>query len=288
MEDSITARVNYAALDEPGSRNRIRLNSTVVGVRHDGQVGRAREIEVTYVRGEKAFSVRGRACVMACYNAIVPYLCPELPQAQKQALHMAVRQPLVYTNVLVRDWKAFEKVGLSSIFCPGGYHHTISLDFPVSVGSYRCPRTPNEPMVVRLEREPLKPGLPVRDQFRAGRADLLQTPFETFERKIRDQLGRALADGGFDPARDIEAITVNRWPHGYAAGQNTLYDPDWSDEELPWVVGRRRYGRIAIANSDAAAICLTQAAFDQARRAVQEIVTDVFRPQFLYPYSEKV
>jgi spermidine dehydrogenase len=225
---------------------------------------------------------------MACYNAIVPYLCPELPPEQKTALHMAVRQPIVYTNVLIRDWKAFQNVGASSIFCPGGYHHTINLDAAVSLGAYRCARTPDEPMVLHLEREPLQPGLPARDQFRAGRADLLATSFETFERHIRDQLGRALADGGFDPARDIEAITVNRWPHGYAAGQNTLYDPDWSDEELPWVVGRRRFGRIAIANSDAAAICLTQAAFDQGRRAVQEIVTDVVRPQFLYPYSERV
>jgi len=288
MEDAITARVDYARLDEAASSTRIRLNSTVVGVRHDGEVGRAREVAVTYVSGGKAFRVRGAACVMACYNAIVPYLCPELPPAQKAALHLAVRQPIVYTNVLIRTWKAFQNLGTSYIYCPGGYHHTINLDSAISLGTYRFSRTPEEPAVLHLEREPLKPGLPVRDQFRAGRADLLATSFETFERKIRDQLGRALADGGFDPSRDIEAITVNRWPHGYAAGQNTLYDPDWSDEELPWVVGRKRYGRIAIANSDAAAICLTQAAFDQGRRAVQEILTDVIRPQFLYPYSERV
>jgi spermidine dehydrogenase len=288
MEDSVTSRLNYARLDDPSSAARIRLNSTVVLVRHDGKPGRAKAVDVTYVRDGKAYRVRGHAVVMACYNAIIPYLCPELPETQKTALHMAVRQPIVYTNVAIRNWTAFQKTGTSFITCPGGYHHTINLDFSVSIGTYRCPRTPEEPMVLHLEREPLKPGLPVRDQFRAGRADLLSATFETFERNIRDQLGRALADGGFDSARDIEAITVNRWPHGYAAGQNTLYDPDWSDEELPWIVGRRRFGRIAISNSDAAAICLTQAAFDQSRRAVQEIVTDVMRRQFLYPYSEKV
>jgi len=288
MEDSVTSRLNYAKLDDPSSPARIRLNSTVVLVRHDGKPGRAKAVDVTYVRDGKAYRVRGQVVVMACYNAIIPYLCPELPETQKAALHMSVRQPIVYTNVVIRNWTAFQKTGVSTIFCPGGYHHTIQLDFPISIGTYRFPRTPEEPMVLHLEREPLKPGLPARDQFRAGRADLLSATFETYERKIRDQLGRALADGGFDAARDIEAITVNRWPHGYAAGQNTLYDPDWSDEELPWIVGRRRFGRIAISNSDAAAICLTQAAFDQSRRAVQEIVTDVMRRQFLYPYSEKV
>src|SRR5262245_47592649 len=288
MEDAVTSRLDYARLDDPAASARIRLNSTVVGVQHDGVPGRAKTVDVTYVTDAKAYRVRGRAVVMACYNAIVPYLCPELPETQKHALRMAVRQPIVYTNVAIRNWSAFQKIGASSIFCPGGYHHTIQLDFAISIGAYSCPKNPAEPMVLHLEREALKPGLPVRDQFRAGREDLLSTTFEAFERKIRDQLGRALGDGGFDPARDVDAITVNRWPHGYAAGQNTLYDPDWSDEELPWIAGRRRFGRIAISNSDAAAVCLTQAAFEQSHRAVHEIVTDVLRREFLYPYSEQV
>jgi spermidine dehydrogenase len=143
-------------------------------------------------------------------------------------------------------------------------------------------------MVLEMNRVPQRPGLPARDQFRATRAELYETTFDTFERMTRDQLGRALSDGGFDPARDIDAITVNRWPHGLAAGANELYDPDWSNEEVPWVVGRKRFGRIAIANSDAAAISLTQAAFDQGHRAIQEILTDVLRPEFQYPWTERI
>jgi spermidine dehydrogenase len=288
MEDSIATRVDYGKLDEARSKVRIRLNSTVVRARHEGEPGVAQEVVVTYVREGRAYRVTGSGVVMACYNSIVPYLCPELPEPQKEALKLAVRKPLVYTNVLIRNWTAFAKLGVSTIHCPAGYHDGIALDFPVSIGNYRCPRSPEEPMVLHLQRVPLRPGLPARDQFRAGRAELLSTPFETFEHNIRDQLGRALAEGGFDPARDIEAITVNRWPHGYASGSNSLYDPDWSDEELPWIVGRKRHGRIAIANSDAAAICLTQAAFEQAHRAVSEIVTDVIRRQFMYPWVESL
>jgi len=96
-------------------------------------------------------------------------------------------------------------------------------------------------------------------------------------------MGRALSDGGFDAARDIAAITVNRWPHGYAGAANDLYDPEWSYDEVPWVVGRKRFGRIAIANSDAAATSLTHAAIDQGHRAVQELLTDVIRPSFSIP-----
>jgi spermidine dehydrogenase len=288
MEDSVTTRLDYGKLDEASSPVRIRLNSTAVRARHRGEPGTAREVDVTYVRNDTAYRVSARTVVMACYNSIVPYLCPELPETQKAALALSVRKPLVYTNVLIRNWTAFAKLGVSTIHSPAGYHDSIALDFPVSIGSYRCPRSPEEPMVLHLQRVPLRPGLPAREQFRAGRAELLATPFETFEQNIRDQLARALGEGGFDPARDIEALTVNRWPHGYAAGANSLYDPDWSDEELPWIVGRKRYGRIAIANSDAAAICLSQAAFEQAHRAVSELVTGVLRRQFMYPWVESL
>jgi spermidine dehydrogenase len=83
-----------------------------------------------------------------------------------------------------------------------------------------------------------KAGMMARDMFRATRAALYETAFETFERRIRTHLARVLADGGFDPANDIKGITISRWGHGYAMGQNLLFDPDWSEEEYPWVVGR--------------------------------------------------
>jgi len=287
MEDSVTQPIRYDRIDAPGSAVRIRLNSTVVNAKHMGERRAAKEVEVTYVQDGKAHSVRGATCVMACYNAVIPYLCPELPETQKAALKMAVRQPLVYTNVLLRNWKAWADLGLQSFYAPGGYHTGTSLDYAISLGDYVCSRTPEEPMVLHLKRVPIKPGLPARDQFRAGREDLQSTSFEVFERRIRDDLGRALADGGFDAARDIEAITVNRWPHGYAGGSNDLYDPEWGYDEVPWVVGRQRFGRITVANSDAAATCLTHAAFDQGHRAVQELIGDVLRPEFQYPWAER-
>ena len=287
MEDSVATPIRYAALDEPGSQIRIRLNSTVVGAQHVGDKRTAGEVAVTYVRGNKAYRVRGGTCVLACYNSMIPYLCPELPDEQKEALHMAVRRPFVYSNVMVRDWRAFHRLDVSSIHCPGSYYESIDLDWGVSLGDYQCARTPDEPMFLRLIRSPIAPGLTAREQFRAGREELQATSFETYERNVRELMSRALEGGGFDPARDIAAITVNRWPHGYAGGANDLYDPEWSYDQAPWVKGRKRFGRITVANSDAAAVCLTQAAFDQAHRAVGELLTDVIRPEFQYPWAER-
>jgi spermidine dehydrogenase len=145
------------------------------------------------------------------------------------------------------------------------------LDFPVSLGDYHFSSNPEEPIVLFMLRTPCKPGLPKRDQHRAGRVELMSTPFATFERNIREQLGSMLGPAGFDPVRDIHGITVNRWAHGYAFFPIPLFDPDWKEEEKPWVIGRKPFGRITIANSDSAAEAETDAAIDQAYRAVHEI-----------------
>ena len=272
-DDLVTARVDYSRLDEPGTPVRVRLNSTAVRVRHSGDAATAPDVEVTYARGGKLRSVRCKKCILACWGTVVPYICPELPEAQKKALAYGVKVPIVYTNVLVRNWTSFQKLGVNHVYAPGSYHSSVNLDLPVSVGSYQCPRTPEEPILLHLMRTPCRPGLPARDQHRAGRTELQGTSFATFEREIRDQLGRILGPGGFDPARDIRAITVNRWAHGYAYQYNSLFDPFWLDGgEPPCVTGRQPYGRIAIANSDSGAYAYTDSAIDQAHRAVGEVL----------------
>jgi spermidine dehydrogenase len=271
MEDVVTARADYARLDQPGQAVRLRLNSTVVLVRHVGDAASAREVEVSYVRGGRRRAVRASNVVLACWNGMIPHLAPELPDAQKQALAYGAKVPYLYTHVLIRNWTSFAKLKVHEVMAPGGYHSYVALDFPVSLGAYRFPARPEEPMVLFLMKSPCLPGLDARSQHRAGRAELLATPFQDVERRIRDQLARLLSPGGFDPARDIEAVTVNRWAHGYAYGYNSLFDPDWAPGQAPHEIGRRRLGRIAIANADAAATALTDAAIDQAWRAVGEL-----------------
>src|SRR5882724_5600343 len=273
MEDVVTARADYSKLDQADANVRMRLNSSVVNVRHaEVAANSPKEVEVSYMRGGKLQSVRGKNCVLACYGMMIPYLCPELPDKQKDALSYLVKTPLIYTHVALRNWTPFSKLGVHQIVAPGSYHTHIALDFPVSIGQYPFPSNPDQPMVLFMLRTPCQPGLPMRDQYRAGRVELMGTPFATFERNIRDQLGRMLGGAGFDPARDIEAITVNRWAHGYAYTPNYLFDPQWKEEEKPWVIGRAPFGRIAIANSDAGANAYTNEAIDQAHRAVGELL----------------
>ncbi|HLK33103.1 MAG TPA: FAD/NAD(P)-binding protein [Terriglobales bacterium] len=271
-EDVVTAKVDYSRLDREGSPVRIRLNSTAVEVRHAGGADSAKEVEVTYALQGKAYKVRGKGVVLACWNMMIPYLCEDMPEKQKKALRYGSKVPLVYTTAAIRNWSAFQKLGVQRVFCPGMYHSSLSLDYPTSLGGYKFPTSPEEPMLVRMTRTPCSPGMSARAQQMAGRYDLFATPFSTFERNIRDQLGRVLGGGGFDPARDIQAITVNRWPHGYAYEYNPLWDPDWPAGQSPCEVGRQKFGRITIANSDAAAAAYTDKAVDEAYRAVTELL----------------
>jgi spermidine dehydrogenase len=280
MDDVVTARADYVKLDASSSAVRVRLSSSVMRVRHTGPAGGDQRVEVAYVQhGAQGAgpgtlkSVTARSCVLACWHSVIPALCPELPAAQKKALDYAIKVPLVYTNVLIRQWTAFQKLHVQRVSMPGMWHTSVNLDFPVSIGDYKHPNNPNEPVVLHLSKSACKPGLPIRDQHRAGRMELLTTSFETIEHGIRDSLGRALGAGGFDPARDILGITVNRWPHGYAYQYNSLADDFWvNGGEQPCVVARQKFGRITIANADAGAYSYTDAAIDHAHRAVAELL----------------
>lgn len=270
VEDSILADVDYSRLDRADSPVRIRLSSTCLSARHIGDPAAAKQVEIVYGREKQMYSVRAKTAILACWNMMIPYLCPELPAAQREALRYGVKVPLVYTVVALRNWRAFQKLGLRGAQTPGMYHSNLNLEQPTDIGDYRPALSPDQPILARMLRTPCKPGLSARDQQRIGHADLLATPFSTFERNIRDQFARVAGPGGFDPATDIDAITVNRWPHGYAYEYNYLWDPEWPKGQSPCEIGRKPFGRISIANSDAAAAAYTDQAIDQAYSAVQE------------------
>jgi spermidine dehydrogenase len=270
MDDVVLADFDYAKLDVESAPIRVRLNSTAVFVANARTGGGS--VDIGYIRSDALHRVAAKHCVLACYNMMIPHIMPELQPPQKQALALGVKLPLVYANVAVRNWQAFARLGVQRINSPYGYFSNTMLDFPVSLGGYRNSRDPNEPMVLVLMRAPLTPnqGLSNVEQFRLGRQQLLVTPFEEFEKQITHQLDRMLGAGGFQSARDIVAITVNRWPHGYAYDPNTLFDRA-TEGPPPFEIGRKRCGRVTIANSDAAWNAYAHEAIDQAWRAVGEL-----------------
>lgn len=295
------ARVDYAKLDNEKSPGRYRLQSTVVRVKPVSTTKRplfepdTGEVEVTYIRDNGMHTVRGKNVVLACMNNIIPHLLPELPQAQKDALHQAVRAPNLMTNVMFRNWRAFEQADVSSVTYPRQFYARMSLSAQRYFGGYVPSESPDEPVIVSFSggsnsgiansREMVEQllggqgpdyGTDMDDQFRMIRYALLETPFEDFERRVRRQAADALSGTDFDPARDILGITVNRWAHGFTTGRNTLFEPGAEDAPSPVHAARAPYGRITIANADAGGVSTAGTAIDQAFRAVRELEQQTF------------
>jgi spermidine dehydrogenase len=274
-ESIVLAPLHYAALDQQDNAVRIRLNSTAVRVEHLSVPDRSTEraVRVVYVKDGKLQQVTAASTVLACFNNIIPFLVPELPEAQRQALHYASKVPMMYSSAVVRNWHPWKKLGVQHIYAPNGFHTYVQLDTPLTIGGHDSVRSPDEPVVVQMIKNWNKPGLPRKEQNRAGRADMLAASFESMEAETRRQLNRMLGPAGFDAKRDILALTINRWPHGYAYTYDTLGDPDMPEAERPHVLGRRAFGRISIANADSGAAAFTNVAIDQAERAVQECLS---------------
>ncbi|MGD2128708.1 MAG: NAD(P)/FAD-dependent oxidoreductase [Lysobacterales bacterium] len=271
MEDLVTSRIDYGLLDRSDASTRIRLNSTAVDIHHTPDL---RQVDVTYVQEGNVRRVRANHVVFAGYNAMLPYICSEMPEQQREAIQYPEKVPLVYMTIAVRNWKPFAALGYNSFYIPKSrYMYAFGMDFPVSMGGYSFTNSPDQPTLIHGSWVPHSPdsGLPARKQHVAGRRKLYELTFEDFETDIVEKMSGALAAGGFDAERDIAAITVNRWPHGYAYEYNDLSDPEgFSPKNGPHVEGRAQIGRISIANSDASAYAYINGAVDAADRAVGE------------------
>jgi spermidine dehydrogenase len=262
------ADFDYSRLDRVDSPVRLRLNSTVINAANTDT-----GVAVTYINDGQPLRVKARHCVMACYHVIIPHLCPDLPDAQKTAQMYQVKRPLLLTNVLIRSSEAMDQLGIAGARCPGRMHGHMFMFKGINTGGYRHPFTDGGPVPLTFwgSISPPRDVVHVKDQYRASCARMLALTFEDYEREVRTVLDGMLGPAGFDVKRDVLAIAVNRWPHGYSHDYLDLWDPVWPNGEAPHEIASRPYGNITMANSDAGADAYTHVAIDEAFRAVQEL-----------------
>ncbi|MCH8855362.1 MAG: NAD(P)-binding protein [Proteobacteria bacterium] len=280
METLSSATLDQAALDDPAAAIRLRLQATVVGLRHLGEPSRAELVELKYVDASGCLrAVHARQVLLANWHRVIARLTDELPAAQVHALNDQVKIPLLYGTVLLSNWRAWQKAGVRSFSNPGGFWDEVALDFPVSIGPLKFPESPDEPMLLHLSKVVVPgDGSSARQQAAAGRAQLMGWSFQALESGITELLQGALGAHGFDARSDIEAITVNRWSHGYTYEYMRPWDAYWPAGPLPAWQARRGWGRVAIANSDSGAYAYAHSAIDQATRAVQELLPEAKLP----------
>ena len=260
-----TANFDYSLLDREANDVRLRRNATVIHTENTDT-----GVSVTYASSGNIHRVTATHSVLACYHSIIPHLCPAIPAAQKDALKYQIKMPLILTNVLIRNRHALDKLGIDAISCPGRLHGRLFLFQGIQTGGYQS-KGDAVSLVFWGSVSPPKDAIDIRSQLRGSRQRLLELSLDDVEREVRAVLDELLSPAGFDVSEDILAITVNRWPHGYAYEYMQLWDPDWEEGEAPHEIARQRFGSIAIANADAGASAYTHVAIDQASRAVDEL-----------------
>jgi spermidine dehydrogenase len=262
------AHFDYSELDRTDSRVRLRLSATALNVRR-----REKGAVVTYTEEDKIKAVSARHCVLACNHSMIPFLCPDMPEAQKEAQRYQVKVPLLVTNVLIRSGDVMEQLGINGAYCPGRMHANFYMLKGISNSGYTNRMSDPGPVILSFSGTIAAPQgvADVREGFRQSREKMLELTFAHYEREIRTVLDGMLGPAGFNGDRDILAITVNRWPHGYAYEYRDLYDPIFPSGKAPHHIARLPWGNVAIANADAVASAYLDSAVDQAYRSVQEL-----------------
>jgi spermidine dehydrogenase len=264
-------RVEFAALDRKGQATRIRVGSTVVSVKHEGEPDRSKSVQILYTKGGKLYRVRTKSVVMAGGSWTTKHIVRDLPAVCQEAYAQFHRSPCLMANVAVRNWKFLYKLGLTECQWFEGIGNYVVVRKMATLGTDPTTINPDTPTVLTLKILFSYPGLPIDTQTSRGRAELLSTPFRVYERHIREQFTAMFARSGFNPNRDIAGIILNRWGHAYLSPQPGFFFGKDGKPAPGDVLRQTPYGRIAFANSDLAGIMDHRTSILEARRAVQQI-----------------
>jgi len=275
MEAVCRNHLNFAALDQPNSPARIRLNSTAVWVKHDGDPEKSESVSVLYLRAGRIYRVKARSAVMAGGGWTTKHVVRDLPQAQQGAYGQFYRSPCLMANVAVRNWRFLYNMGITGFRWFEGVGNYTEVRKTALMGADAATIGPDSPVVLPLKVLYSYPGLPIADQGHRGRGEMLATSFREYERRIREQFTDMFARTGFDARRDIAGIILNRWGHAYLNPQPGFF---FGKDEKPApseVLRATPFARIAFANTDLAGIMDHRSSILEAGRAVGQLLDQV-------------
>jgi spermidine dehydrogenase len=275
MEAVCRNDINFAALDQPNSKARIRLNSTAVWVKHDGEPEKSESISILYTRAGKTYRVKARTAVMAGGGWTTRHVTRDLPQAQQQAYSQFYRSPCMMANVALRNWRFLYNMGITGFRWFEGVGNYTEVRKTALVGADAATISPDSPVVLPLKVLYAYPGLPIAEQGQRGRAEMLATPFSEYERQIRQQFTNMFGRTGFDARRDIAGIILNRWGHAYLNPQPGFFFGKDGKPAPSDVLRATPFGRIVFANTDLAGIMDHRSSILEAERAVGQLLDQV-------------
>jgi spermidine dehydrogenase len=275
LEDVCRNAVNLAALDRAGGSARIRLDSTAVWVKHDGDPAKSDFVTIAYTRGGKTYRVKARSVVMAGGSWTTRRIVRDLPPDRVQAYRQFYRTPCMMANVAVRNWRFLYKMGISGCQWFEGLGNYMQVRKLATCGADSPTIGPDSPVVLSVKVLYTYPGQPTEQQGHMGRAELISTPFREYERQIRRQFTDMFARSGFDAKRDIAGIILNRWGHAYLSPAPGFFFGKDGQPAPGEVLRAAPFGRIAFANTDLSGVADHRSSIIEAYRAVGQLLDQV-------------
>lgn len=271
FEEILNNPIQFHELDKAGQGVRIRLDATVVDVRHNASTPSSSDyVWVTYTKNGKTFRVRARSVIMASGGWVNKHVVRDLPEKHQEAYGNFHHSPILVANVALTNWRFIEKLGATGTFYEGGFGSFCNIRAPMHVGDHKPALHPDQPAILTFYVPYWYPGHPIQEQGVMGRMEMLTTPFAEYERQIREQLVRLYGDFGFDPKSDIAAIILNRWGHAYVNPQPGFFYGK-NGEPAPRDIVSRNHGRIAFAHSELRGNQHWGPAAMEGRRAVNQL-----------------
>jgi spermidine dehydrogenase len=275
LEDVCRNAVNFAALDRPSAAARVRLDSTAVWVKHDGDPAKSEFVTIAYTRGGKTYRVTARSVVMAGGSWTTRHMVRDLPQDHKAAYSQFYRAPCMMANVAVHNWRFLYKMGISGCQWFEGLGNYMQVHKLATCGADAPTISPDSPTVLTIKVLYSYPDQPTEQQGHAGRAEMIATPFREYERQIRQQSTDMFARSGFDAARDIAGIILNRWGHAYLSPAPGFFFGKEGKPAPGDVLRAAPFGRIAFANTDLSGVADHRSSIIEADRAVGQLLDQV-------------
>src|ERR1700733_14482549 len=275
LEDVFRNNVNFAPLDRAGSSARIRLDSTVVWLKHDGEPEKSESVTVVYTRGGKTYRVKARSVIMAGGSWTTKHIVRDLPDDRKAAYAQFYRSPCMVANVAVRNWRFLYKMGICGCQWFEGLGTYLQIRKLALCGGDAPTIGPDSPVVLTVKVLYSHPGHTAEEQGHMGRAEMISTPFREYERQIRQQFTDMFAHSGFDASRDIAGIILNRWGHAYASPPPGFYLGKDGNPAPGDVLRAAPFGRIAFANVDLSGMPDHKSSIIEGNRAVEQVLDQV-------------
>ena len=275
LQDVTRNSVNFVALDNPGSGARIRLNSTAVWVKHEGEPSKSEFVTIIYMREGKLYRVRARSVVMAGGSWTTRHVVRDLPADRVEAYSQFYRSPCMMANVAVRNWRFLYKMGISGCQWFEGIGNYLQVRKMALCGAESPTIGPDSPTVLTIKVLYTYPGRTTEEQGHLGRAELLSTPFREYERQIRRQLSEMFSHSGFDASRDIAGVILNRWGHAYLSPAPGFFFGKNGKPAPGKVLRAAPFGRIAFANTDLSGVADHRSSIMEANRAVGQLLDQV-------------